>query len=119
MADKDETRFMELTRIPDPIQAELLAIFLDNSGLEFRMVGMRSAPVLAALIPGAHEPVIFEVPADQFEHGRELLTEYELAQAREFVPSEFPPPYEGDGTEDEKGSAAPADSSDETSGSQT
>jgi hypothetical protein len=100
MTDNDEPRFVELTSVSDPIQAELLAVFLDSTGLEFRMLGVRSAPVLAGLIPGAQEPVVFQVPEDRLETARELLTEYQLAQAREFVPSEFPPPYEGEDGDD-------------------
>ncbi len=112
MADNDEPRWVELTNVFDPIQAELLAVFLDNSDLEFRMLGMRSAPVLAALIPGAQEPVLFEVPEGLLELGRELLTEYQLVQSREFVPSEFPPPYEEDETKDEAKPDAPGNGND-------
>ena len=107
MTENEEPRYVELTSAADPVQADLLAIFLDSAGLEFRMTGVRSAPVLAGLTPAAQEPVMFHVPEDQFEHGRELLAEYQLAQAREFVPSEFPPPYEGDEEQGEPGGSEP------------
>lgn len=118
MADNDEPRFVELTTVADPIQAELLAVFLDSNDLEFRMLGIRSAPVLTALNPGAQEPVVFEVPADRLDSAEELLTEYQLMQSREFVPSEFPPPFEGDENEDGTKREAPPDGTD-TSDSET
>lgn len=93
MANEKETRYVELTRVSDPTQAEMLAVFLDNSAVEFRMLGRRSAPVLASMTPAARQPVVFEVAERHLDRARELLAEYQNLQAREVVPSEFPEPH--------------------------
>jgi hypothetical protein len=100
--------YVRLASISDPVEAELLAVFLDNHGLEFGMTDRHSAPVLGGLTPQVQRPVSFLVPEDQLEHGRSLLEEYQRLQAREAVPSEFPPPLENDAEHaPEKGSEEP------------
>ncbi|MFO8070342.1 MAG: DUF2007 domain-containing protein [Polyangia bacterium] len=93
----DPGDYVQLASISDPMEAELLAVFLDNHGLEFGMTDRHSAPVLGGLTPQVQRPVSFLVPANRLEQGRSLLEEYERLQAREAVPSEFPPPYEQGG----------------------
>lgn len=89
-----EEQFVELTRIADPIAADLLAVFLDDRELEYQMLGRSSAPVLASMLPQARRPVTFRVRMVDLVRARKMVTEYQELQSAELLPSEPPPPAE-------------------------
>jgi len=90
--DDSDDRFVELVKVASSIEADLLAVYLDQAGLEFRMLGKASAPVLASMTPKAQRPVTFAVQLKDLVHARKLVTEYKDLQSAELVPSD-PPPF--------------------------
>lgn len=78
---EEEYEFVELVRIYNQTEADLLAAFLEDDGLEFQME--RSARTLAGLYPPTESPIIFRVYADEEERGKELLAAYKSIQAGE------------------------------------
>lgn len=91
-----EEQFVELTRIADPIAADLLAVFLDDCELEYQMLDRSSAPVLASMLPKAQRPVTFRVRLADLVRARQLVAEYQKLQDAELLPSEPPPPPKND-----------------------
>lgn len=77
---EEEYEFVELVRIYNQTEADLLAAFLEDDGLEFQME--RSARTLAGLYPATESPVIFRVYPDELDRGKELLEAYREIQAR-------------------------------------
>jgi hypothetical protein len=84
----EDTNFIELVRIGDPVQAALLAAFLEDGGIEFHRTAIG---MMDPLFPRAARPVIFSVPAEFEERGRELLNEYRrLIDEGKVLPAEDP-----------------------------
>ncbi|MDJ0764566.1 MAG: hypothetical protein QNJ97_16430 [Myxococcota bacterium] len=77
MNDKD--KLVELTRVADPVEADLLAAFLEADGLEFQM--RRSARTMAPAFPTAQSATIFMVYEADVTRAQALLEEYSRAQA--------------------------------------
>jgi len=75
-----EGNFVELVRIGDPIQADLLTAFLGDSEIEF-IVQNRVGPMMSQLMPRAQNAVIFRVREEHLERGNELLEEYRKMQS--------------------------------------
>jgi hypothetical protein len=88
--------FVELVKIASSIEADLLAVYLDQAGLEFRMLDKTSAPVLASMLPKAHRPVTFVVRLKDLVQARKFVTEYKELQSAELLPSDPPPSPEND-----------------------
>ena len=91
-----DDRFVELVKVASSIEADLLAVYLDQCGLEFRMLDHTSAPVLASMLPKAQRPVTFQVPLAELVHARKLVAEYNELQSAELLPSDPPPPADED-----------------------
>ena len=89
-----EYEYTELVRIGDPIQADLLAAFLEDGDLHFQIINRHSAGFMANLVPREANPVIFKVLEPDMEQGNTLLLEYRKLQNAELIPSEIPPPPE-------------------------
>lgn len=85
---EEQDRVVELVRVFDMIEADLIAAFLEDDGLEFQIV--RSARSMAPLLPGAETPTIIKVYETDMERARALLEEYGRLQNRVDVPSVFP-----------------------------
>jgi hypothetical protein len=100
---EEQEKVVELVRVFDMIEADLIAAFLEDDGLEFRIV--RSARSMAPLLPGAESPTIIKVYESDLERARALLEEYGRLQNRVDVPSVFP---------EQDGEHAPHDEADET-----
>lgn len=102
---ENEGRFVELTRVFDPIEADLLAAFLEDGEVEFEMVNRESARVMASLLSPMQNPVIFHVREEDLEQAALLLQEYRSMQAAAPPSSLFPQsadsePAEGDAPPD-------------------
>jgi len=95
----EEERFVELVRIGDPIQADLLAAFLEDGEIDFQCINRTTAGLMAQLMPRAQNPVIFRVREEDLERAEDLLAEYRKMQEAELIPSEIPPPPD-DGDEE-------------------
>ncbi|MBW2277394.1 MAG: hypothetical protein JRF63_07870 [Deltaproteobacteria bacterium] len=88
--DSDD-RFVELVKIASSIEADLLAVYLDDCGLEFQMLDHTRAPVLASMLPQAQRPVTFRVRLADLVQARKLVVEYKDLQSAELLPSDPPP----------------------------
>jgi len=95
-ADNDNDTFVELVRVASPIDADLLAVYLDQCELDFQMLDRASAPVLASMLPKAQRPVTFRVRLADLVRARELVAEYDKLQSVELLPSDPPPSTEED-----------------------
>ncbi len=83
--------FVELVRIGDPIEADLLTAFLGNSEIEFIVQNRVGTGMMNQLMPRAQNAVIFRVREEHLDRARELLEEYRKMQAGEIIPSSMPP----------------------------
>lgn len=88
--------FVELVKVSSSIDADLLAVYLDQAGLEFRMLDHTSAPVLASMLPKAQRPVTFTVRLGDLVAARKLVADYDELQSAELLPSDPPPPSDED-----------------------
>lgn len=79
-----DDKLVELTRIYDPVAADLLAAFLEDGGIEFQM--RRSARSMATVMPSAETPTIFMVYDEDLETAKELLEDYNRGQSASLPP---------------------------------
>ncbi len=91
--------FVELVRIGDPIEADLLTAFLGNSEIEFIVQNRMGTGMMNQLMPRAQNAVIFRVRKENLERGKELLEEYRKMQSGEIIPSQMLPEDEEEGKE--------------------
>lgn len=98
---EDQDRVVELIRVFDMIEADLIAAFLEDDGLEFLLE--RSARSMAPLFPGAESPIIIKVYEEDLERAKALLDEYGRLQQRADVPSVFPEEGESSTQTEEEG----------------
>ena len=54
----EQSEYVELVRISDPVQADLLAAFLEDGDIEFQVVNRSGAGFMSQLIPRAANPVL-------------------------------------------------------------
>lgn len=80
--------YVELIRIGDPVQADLLAAFFEDGDIEFQVVNRSGAGFMSQLMPRAANPVVFRILEDDFERGKVLLDEYRSLQKKSLVPYE-------------------------------
>ena len=78
----EQSEYVELTRVSDPVQADLLAAFLEDGDVEFQVVNRSGAGFMSQLIPRAANPVVFRILTDDLERGKLLLKEYEGLQSQ-------------------------------------
>ncbi len=83
--------FVELVRIGDPIQADLITAFLGDSEIEFIVQNRIGPGMMSQLMPRAQNAVIFRVRKENLERAQELLEEYRKMQSGEIIPSSMPP----------------------------
>jgi hypothetical protein len=93
----EQSEYVELVRISDPVQADLLAAFLEDGDIEFQVVNRSGAGFMSQLIPRSANPVLFRILVDDLERGKVLLSEYQMLQQK---PSS---PDDADEEEDEEG----------------
>ena len=79
MAD-DTQNFKELIRIGDPIEADLLAAFLEDGDITFKLI--KSAQTMAPILPSAEAPIVFQVLKEDFPRAEELLEAYKASQSQ-------------------------------------
>ncbi|MBN2531008.1 MAG: hypothetical protein JXR76_31770 [Deltaproteobacteria bacterium] len=89
----EQSEYVELTRVSDPVQADLLAAFLEDGDVEFQVVNRSGAGFMSQLIPRAANPVLFRILAEDLERGKVLLEEYQSLQQQ-------PSPEDGNLDED-------------------
>ena len=82
----EEVKLVELTRIYEQVEADLVAAFLEDDGLEFQM--RRSARTMAPMMPTSQVPTIFMVYEADLERAKTLLEEYRKNQAASIPPDE-------------------------------
>lgn len=87
----DNSEYVELTRISDPVQADLLAAFLEDGDVEFQVVNRSGAGFMSQLIPRSANPVVFRILRDDLERGRVLLEEYNSLQSQPAPPDDPEP----------------------------
>lgn len=75
-----EQEYAELVRIGDPVEADLLAAFLEDGEIEFQVVNRSGAGFMSQLMPRAQNPVVFRVLEEHLEIGKMLLEEYRTMQ---------------------------------------
>ena len=81
----EQSEYVELTRVSDPVQADLLAAFLEDGDVEFQVVNRSGAGFMSQLIPRAANPVVFRILTEDFERGKTLLEEYNSLQQKPSV----------------------------------
>jgi hypothetical protein len=84
----EQSEYVELVRISDPVQADLLAAFLEDGDIEFQVVNRSGAGFMSQLIPRAANPVLFRILAKDLERGKVLLSEYQMLQQKPSSPDE-------------------------------
>jgi len=77
---ENEGGYLELTRLSDPLEAELLAAFLADGEVAFRINNRMGARMFGSLLAPADNPVIILVRDDDFERAELLLDEYRSLQ---------------------------------------
>ena len=77
---------VELVRIPDPVEADLFAAFLEDDGLEFQM--RRSARTMAPAMPSSQTSTVFMVYSEDLERASVLLDDYRKGQAASIPPDD-------------------------------
>ena len=82
----DDGKLVELTKIFDQTEADLLAAFLEDDGLEFQM--RRSARSMAPIMPTSQVPTVFMVYEADLERAKVLLDDYNTAQAASIPPDD-------------------------------
>jgi len=88
--------FVELCRVNDPVSADLLAAFLDDADLEFAVTDPGSAGIAGAMTPATQTQIIFRVAEEDMPYAEELMDEYRRMQAGPLLPSDAPPPPDGE-----------------------
>ena len=84
----DNSEYVELTRISDPVQADLLAAFLEDGDVEFQVVNRSGAGFMSQLIPRSANPVVFRILRDDLDRGKVLLDEYTTLQGQPTPPDD-------------------------------
>jgi hypothetical protein len=84
----EQSEYVELVRISDPVQADLLAAFLEDGDIEFQVVNRSGAGFMSQLIPRAANPVLFRILAKDLDRGKVLLSEYQMLQQKPSSPNE-------------------------------
>ncbi|MBN2714813.1 MAG: hypothetical protein JXX14_03095 [Deltaproteobacteria bacterium] len=102
----ERSEYVELTRVSDPVQADLLAAFLEDGDVEFQVVNRSGAGFMSQLIPRSANPVLFRILATDFERGKVLLEEYNTLQLQ-------PTPSDDDALTGDDGDAEDLDDTDE------
>ena len=74
----DNENYEELVRIADPIEADLLAAFLEDGEITFKLV--KSAQTMASLMPSSQAPIVFYALKDDIPRAQELLEAYRDSQ---------------------------------------
>jgi hypothetical protein len=77
--ENDQDKFQELTRLNDLIEADLLAAFLENGDVTFKVI--RTSQTMASIVPRTQNPIIFQVLEEHLPRAQELLEEYREKQA--------------------------------------
>ena len=90
----NDSDYVELTSITDPIEADLFAAYLEDGGIEFQIINRMNAQMLGGLIAPGQNPVIISVRKDQIEEAASLLKQYREAQRKSVPPSIPPEPEE-------------------------
>ena len=80
----DNDKFKELVRIGDPIEADLLAAFLEDGEITFKLI--KTAQTMASLMPATQTPIVFQVLEDDLPRAQELLEEYREQQRASMPP---------------------------------
>jgi hypothetical protein len=88
----EEDKLVELTRIVDPVEADLVAAFLEDDELEFQM--RRNARTMASIMPASEVPTVFMVYEADLERAKDLLEEYRKVQAASLPPDDAIDPDE-------------------------
>jgi hypothetical protein len=89
-----ENKLVELTRVYDQVEADLIAAFLEDDGLEFQM--RRSARTMATIMPPSEVPTIIMVYETDLERAKDLLEEYRKVQAASLPPDDAVDTGEGE-----------------------
>ena len=80
-----EEHMVELTRVTDPIEADLLAAFLDNNSVEFQM--SKSAQTMSTMVPSG-SPIVFMVFEEHLGVAKEAVDEYIRIQKASIPPDD-------------------------------
>jgi hypothetical protein len=99
----EQEEFVELVRIDDLIEADLLTTFLEDSDVEYRVANRSGAGLMSGLMPASENPVIFLVLNTDLEMGQQLLEEF-----RSFEKADIPAD-DAVVTEDDDASSAESD----------
>lgn len=77
----DAEKYDELIRIGNPIEADLLAAFLEDGEITFKLV--KSAQTMAPILPSSQAPIVFYVLKEDIPRANELIEAYREAQNAE------------------------------------
>ena len=75
---EEKDSFKELIRISDAVEADLLAAYLEDGEVTFKLV--KTAQTMASLMPSTQTPIIFQVLEEDFARAEELLEAYRESQ---------------------------------------
>ena len=77
--NESQERFKELARVGDPLEADLLAAFLEDGDVTFKLI--KTAQTMASLMPASQTPIVFHVLEEDLPRARELLQAYREQQS--------------------------------------
>ncbi|MBN2801616.1 MAG: DUF2007 domain-containing protein [Deltaproteobacteria bacterium] len=82
----EDGHYVDLVKIGDPIEADLLSAFLGDSEIEFEVVNRGTAGIMSNIMPASVNPIVFKVLEDDKERALELIEEYRMLQKASIPP---------------------------------
>jgi hypothetical protein len=73
-----QDEFEELIQVTDATEADLLAAFLEDGDVTFKLI--KTAQTMASLMPSSQAPIIFQVLKEDMARAQELLKAYRETQ---------------------------------------
>jgi len=83
-SERDESE--ELTRVTDRIEADLLAAFLEDDEVTFKMI--KNAQTMASLMPPSQVPVVFHVLKEHIPRAKDLLEAFQEEKKKQIDDAE-------------------------------
>ena len=90
--ETETEEFEELIRMTDRVEADLLAAFLEDGEVRFKLI--RNAQTMASLMPPSEVPVVFRVLKEDMPRARELLDRFVEDQHKRIDADQLPPELE-------------------------
>ena len=78
--ETETEEFEELIRMTDRVEADLLAAFLEDGDVTFKLI--KNAQTMASLMPSSQVPVVIQVLKEDLPRAQELLETFQEEEKR-------------------------------------